>query len=61
MYHWLFKVVMPIKINIFKGLLYAHPNRAFVESVLIRLRDSFWPWAKTDHTQLSIIDNSMRP
>ena len=43
----LFKVVTPIKINIFESLLSDHPNQPFVQSVCDGLRFGFWPWATT--------------
>ncbi|KAF9061017.1 hypothetical protein BDP27DRAFT_1429428 [Rhodocollybia butyracea] len=32
----------------FQTLLRSHPNRPLVESVLVGLRNGFWPWADTD-------------
>ncbi|TEB24949.1 hypothetical protein FA13DRAFT_1591062, partial [Coprinellus micaceus] len=41
----LFKIVTPIKVDIFEDLLVSHPNRPFVDSVLCGLREGFWPFA----------------
>ncbi|PFH46416.1 hypothetical protein AMATHDRAFT_128836, partial [Amanita thiersii Skay4041] len=43
----LFKIVTPIKVDKFEQLLKSHPNRAFVDSVCVGLREGFWPWADT--------------
>jgi len=43
----LFKVVSPIKADIFEHLLIDHPNQPFVHSVCDGLRFGFWPWAST--------------
>ena len=43
----LFGIVTPINISTFAHLLSAHPNPPFVQSVLIGLRESFWPFANT--------------
>ncbi len=43
----LFKVVSPIKVDVFERLLDDHPNQPFVHSVCDGLRFGFWPWAKT--------------
>lgn len=41
----LFKIVTPVKIDVFKNLLRNHPNPSFVKSVCDGLRYGFWPWA----------------
>ena len=41
----LFKIVTPIKVDVFEELLVSHPNRPFVDSVLRGLREGFWPFA----------------
>ena len=41
----LFKIICKIGINTFEKLLTHHPNRTFVDSVLVRLREGFWPFA----------------
>jgi len=43
----LFKVVSPIKVNIFKEYVKDHPNQPFVQSVAHVLKKGFWPWADT--------------
>jgi len=43
----LFKIVTPIKVEIFESYLATHPNRPFVASVCRGLREGFWPWANT--------------
>jgi hypothetical protein len=46
-YPELFKIVTPIKVNIFERLLRTHPNQPFVRSICKGLREGFWPWADT--------------
>ncbi|PIL35153.1 hypothetical protein GSI_02942 [Ganoderma sinense ZZ0214-1] len=41
----LFKIVTPIKIDVFENLLSDHPNPAFIASVVKGLREGFWPFA----------------
>ncbi|KLO20450.1 hypothetical protein SCHPADRAFT_788857, partial [Schizopora paradoxa] len=41
----LFKIVTPINVDRFEELLASHPNRPYVDSVVIALRKGFWPWA----------------
>ncbi|TDL26834.1 hypothetical protein BD410DRAFT_707375, partial [Rickenella mellea] len=41
----LFKVVTPIKVDVFEELLKDHPNQPLVQSVCRGLREGFWPWA----------------
>jgi hypothetical protein len=43
----LFRIITPIKVDRFEELLITHPNRDFVESMCISLREGFWPWAHT--------------
>ena len=43
----LFKVVSPIKVDVFKKLLRDHPNQPFVESVVCAIKNGFWSWADT--------------
>jgi hypothetical protein len=43
----LFEIVTPIKVGRFEELLETHPNKPFVRSVCISLREGFWPWAVT--------------
>ncbi|KAF8547840.1 hypothetical protein OG21DRAFT_1376187, partial [Imleria badia] len=44
---FLFKIVTPIKVDMFEQLLETHPNQEFVCSVCYALRHGFWPWAET--------------
>ncbi|KIP09310.1 hypothetical protein PHLGIDRAFT_58459, partial [Phlebiopsis gigantea 11061_1 CR5-6] len=39
----LFKVETPVNVDLFEAALRDHPNRALVESVLLGLREGFWP------------------
>ena len=41
----LFKIVTPIKVDVFQDLLFDHPNQPFVLSVCRGLREGFWPYA----------------
>ena len=41
----LFKITCNINIKKFTELLEDHPNQPFVQSVLVGLREGFWPWA----------------
>ncbi len=41
----LFNVKTPINVDVFQSLLFHHPNRPFVDSVLAGLQEGFWPWA----------------
>jgi hypothetical protein len=43
----LFKVVSPIKADVFEEHLTDHPNPTFVNSVVSALKNGFWPWADT--------------
>lgn len=43
----LFKVVSPIKVDVFKKYVKDHPNQPFVQSVARALKKGFWPWADT--------------
>ena len=43
----LFNVSTPINIDRFHSLLVNHPNQPFVESVVVGLREGFWPCADT--------------
>ncbi|KDR82099.1 hypothetical protein GALMADRAFT_25945, partial [Galerina marginata CBS 339.88] len=43
----LFKVVSPIKVDVFKEYVKDHPNQSFVQSVARGLKKGFWPWADT--------------
>ena len=41
----LFKIVTPIRVDVFESYLSTHPNQAFVKSVCKGLHEGFWPWA----------------
>ncbi len=41
----LFRIVTPVKVNVFENLLQGHPDPSFVKSVCDGLRYGFWPWA----------------
>ena len=43
----LFKIVTPVRVDIFETYLSSHPNQAFVKSVCKGFREGFWPWADT--------------
>ncbi|KIK68765.1 hypothetical protein GYMLUDRAFT_145031, partial [Collybiopsis luxurians FD-317 M1] len=43
----LFCIKHVINVDCLESLLQCHPNRSFVPSVLIGLREGFWPWADT--------------
>ncbi|KAL7284900.1 hypothetical protein ACG7TL_002214 [Trametes sanguinea] len=40
-----FRVVSPLKVDVFEQLLESHPNRPLVESVCRGFREGFWPFA----------------
>jgi hypothetical protein len=42
----LFKITCNINVNHFAKLLEDHPNQPFVQSVMVGLREGFWPWAE---------------
>ena len=42
----LFSVTTPIQITHFEYLLFQHPNRLFVDSLVHMLREGTWPWAQ---------------
>ncbi|THH04752.1 hypothetical protein EW145_g5293 [Phellinidium pouzarii] len=42
----LFKIVTPIKVDVFEGLLASHPNKPLVKSVCRGFREGFWPFAQ---------------
>ena len=58
----LFPIVTPINVDRFEELLVTHPNKPFVESVCVSLREGFWPWAHTQKEEYPITwDYSNRP
>lgn len=57
----LFRIVTPIKIDLFEQYLRDHPNQAYVDSVCRGLHEGFWPRAKGDDPALwKTYDNSHR-
>jgi hypothetical protein len=58
----LFVASSPIKVDAFEHLLSTHPNRPFVYSVCVALREGFWPWAHTQKESYPVTwDHSFRP
>lgn len=59
----LFRVHTPISVERLESFLNGHPNQAFVRSVLVSLREGFWPWASTRPTDQypEMWDNSWAP
>lgn len=41
----LFKIVSPIKVEVFKKYLKSHPNQRFAKSVIRAFKNGFWPYA----------------
>jgi hypothetical protein len=46
---------------VFERLLTHHPNRDFVNSVLLGLREGFWPWADTNKEGYPLTHDESRP
>jgi hypothetical protein len=58
----LFKTSSPINVDSFERLLASHPNRPFVDSVCLSLREGFWLWAHMQkESYLSTWDHSYCP
>ena len=57
----LFKIVTPIRVDVFEKYLSSHPNRAFVKSVCSGLREGFWPWAATPCSGYPVINDESKP
>lgn len=57
----LFKVISPIRVDVFERLLKDHPNQRFVSSVLEGLREGFWPWATTVREDYPVTHDETRP
>ena len=57
----LFKIVTPVRIDIFESYLASHPNRNFVKSVCDGLREGFWPWALTPSPGFPTVCDESRP
>ncbi|KIJ32237.1 hypothetical protein M422DRAFT_184884, partial [Sphaerobolus stellatus SS14] len=60
-YPHLFKIVTPINVTHFKGLLQHHPNQPYVQSVCRGLREGFWPHATIPPDSPDTFDFSDRP
>jgi hypothetical protein len=60
-YPHLFKIVTPIRVDVFEAYLSSHPNRAFVNSVCRGLREGFWPWARTPCPGYPISNDESKP
>ncbi|KAJ3846595.1 hypothetical protein EV368DRAFT_88772 [Lentinula lateritia] len=59
----LFQVQTPINADHLERMLHAHPNQPFVNSIVIGLKEGFWPWA-TIHSRdgfPTTWDNSWAP
>jgi hypothetical protein len=57
----LFKIVTPIRVNVFEAYLSSHPNQPFVKSVCKGLREGFWPWARTPCAGYPITNDESKP
>jgi hypothetical protein len=57
----LFKIVTPIRVDVFEAYLATHPNRNFVESVCVGLREGFWPWAVTPSPGYPTMNDESKP
>jgi hypothetical protein len=57
----LFQIVTPIKISRLEELLGTHPNRRFVDSLCLSLREGFWPGADTSQEPSEITRNYSQP
>lgn len=53
----LFDIVTPIDLNEFERLLGTHPNRPFVDSVIVGLREGFWPFVDSADLSGPALDN----
>ena len=43
----LFQIITPINVTRFEQLPQSHPNKPFMQSICVSLREGFWPWANT--------------
>ena len=57
----LFKIVTPIKVDVFEAYLATHPNQPFVKSVCQGLREGFWPWATVPGSEYPVINDRSKP
>lgn len=56
-YDGLFSIISPIDADMFEFLLSAHPNQAFVRSVVKGLRRGFWPMSNIPSSSISFTPN----
>ena len=56
----LFRIVTPINVDVLESYLKNHPNKPFVESVCIGLREGFWPWADMRKEGYPLINDEYR-
>ena len=58
----LFKLVMPINVNLFEFCLTTHPNQPFISSVCCGFREGFWLYTSSGRAnQPTTVDNSYHP
>jgi len=57
----LFEIITPVKVSVLEQMMWCHPNRAFIESMLEGLRDGFWPWAMTAQAGYPVTHDESRP
>ena len=57
----LFKIVTPVRVDIFEAYLATHPNQPFVKSVCNGFREGFWPWAETSKPGYPITVDESKP
>lgn len=57
----LFKIVTPIRVDVFEAYLATHPNQNFIKSVCNGLRKGFWPWAVTPSPGYPAINDESNP
>ena len=57
----LFKIVTPIRVDVFEAYLSTHPNQAFVKSVCRGLREGFWPWAEVPKPGFPVTLDESKP
>ena len=57
----LFKIVTPVRVEVFESYLSTHPNRAFVQSVCNGLWEGFWPWAITTQPGYPQVNDESKP
>ena len=57
----LFKIVTPIRVDVFEKYLTSHPNQGFVKSVCKGFREGFWPWAVVPSPGYPVTNNESKP